>query len=263
MGVRTKIFGPHAWIVFEGLATMYDDFMIKYKDDENKLQLMRCYMTEIMFIIGFVLPCVYCRISYREFTNPDNPDKPDLNIYKQLLLVDGAKKLVHALHTRVNNKLENQELNKAVSSKHKIKEITAKWSEHNITYKKAINTRFQKVTSLRFWHAFISFLGYVMCDFREHEHMFIFIFINTFGKMMVLDTGNIGLRNISSAYTKSLDCLDILCQNTQDLHSRIDIVWSIQKYVFIIQDWKFSFQTPKDFETSCEQGIVKMCDKKR
>jgi hypothetical protein len=90
MGVRTKVFGPYAWLVFEGVARFYDDYMA-HETDPILCAEMTSYLKEFFFLIGFVLPCVYCRISYQGFTDPSDPDNHTTDMYKMLLLKDGLQ----------------------------------------------------------------------------------------------------------------------------------------------------------------------------
>jgi hypothetical protein len=261
MGVKTKAFGPYAWTVFEGLSNYYDEFVKRNQDDTCLIKKIKCYMTEAMFSIGFILPCIYCRISYRSFTNPDDPDNENINIHRMLLLEDGAKKLVYHLHRRVSKKLEDQEINKAGDDIKEIKTIKSKWKTHNIPYRTALQKQFPDLLNRRFWNALIVFLGYVMCDYREEEQSFILNFIKTFGKMLQLETDP-DVELLSKCYQKSLKHIDLLCGKMDTLSQRIDIVWTIQKYVFEVQGWDFT-HTPESFEVECKKSIVTECDKKR
>jgi hypothetical protein len=253
MGVKTKVFGSYAWVFLEGLASFYDTFAKQHKHEKKLIEKMKCHMMVIMYTMGFLIPCVYCRRSYQAFTNVDLPD--GINISKILESEDGAKKLIYILHNRVNTKLEKQELEKATSRAQK-RNIKTQWDLKSISYPQALQTRFPEVTDKLFWHAFIGFLGFIMCDYRSDIQSLLVNFIQTLGYMFALDSD---LSLISEAYNKSLGDIRLLCGRMENLPQRIDIVWSIQKYVFLVKNWTFS-HTPKSFEDTCRKAIVTKCD---
>jgi hypothetical protein len=259
MGVRTKAFGPFAWTFFQGVAVMFDDFVKAHRNNPCAVEQARCNLTELLFLIGFVLPCIYCRISYRTFTDPDDPDNDGLNISRMLLLEDGAKRLVYNLHDRVNQKLQDQELEASNFDE----AVRRKWQRYRISYSEAVATSFCKPTEKKFWIATVMFLSYCMCDYQPAEKVMLVNFINTFGKLLlVCSRGDLHLSIFAQAFQRTRDCRTVLCRKMDTLAARIDIVWTIQKLVFASQQWDFSF-TPESLESACSDNIVRKCDKKR
>jgi hypothetical protein len=253
MGVKTKDFGPYAWVVLEGLGKYYDDLAQQNIDNTKILLKIQNLMTRIMFMVGFVLPCVYCRISYRHFTNPESHD---IDIHKMLMLKNGGKRLVYDLHRRVSKKLEDQELEKQPDQAECIKE---KWAKYNISFKEANQTRFVSVTCKQFWVAYVVFLGYAMCDYRPQDGHHIFQFMKLVGELLNLGTCFPNIDIISKAYTRGLKYANYMSGKTNTLAKRIDIIWNIQKYVFIVKKWKIS-HTPASFQSRCAKSIVTECD---
>lgn len=252
MGVRTKKWGPPSWLVFEGLARFYDDYMIREKD-----HLLRCEMTtmvrELFFLVGFVVPCVYCRISYQGFTDPEHPE-PTTDIHKFLALKNGAKRLVYNLHNRVSKKLRDQEREKYAAQPTKLSEINRKWKNHQPTYEEALKQKFPSVSSFRFWNAVMVFLGYIMCDFRTDEAVFIYNFFWGLGKVLSR-AHQPALRRLAAIYAQGLEETLPLWNHIMPLSKRLDIVWIIQKRVFRSQGWKFK-HTRYSFEKTCQEAIV-------
>ena len=96
MGVKTKIFGPKAWLFLEGIACFIDDY-IQHEEDDKLVCEMRDMARELFFLFSFVLCCVFCRISYREFTYAIHPSNKGLDINRMVMQTDGVKKLVLSL----------------------------------------------------------------------------------------------------------------------------------------------------------------------
>lgn len=249
MGVKTKDFGPVAWIFMESMGRYYDDFI--GTDITNKQ--IRDLMRQLMFLIGFVLPCVYCRISYRQFTNPKNPE---IDIEKLLILQDGGKKFVYQIHQRVSKKLEEQELAKNPEN---LEEIKMKWKKHTPSWSEAIQNRFVSINTKKFWKAYVMFLAYIMCDYRPQDHVQIFQFIKVVGQLLALSKDP-EVIILSKAYQRAWTYVQFMSVKTDTLAQRIDIVWNILKYIFTVKSWKIK-STPLSFQKMCSSSIVTGCDK--
>lgn len=258
MGVKTKSFGPFAWILLEGLSKYYDEFMQSSLHDSKSKCRMKMFMKEAMFSIGFILPCVYCRLSYQSFTNPDC-DK-NLDIERMLSLKDGAKKLVYWLHRRVSLKLETQELSKARTKDEK-KIVKQKWKNHNISYTKALRLKYPSITSFRFWNAIVVFLGFVICDFRKEESHHLNGFLQVISKILSLDTKDEKVLKLHNSFAFAIKEVDFSKEQFEERSGRFSIVWMIKKYVFAVHNWEFN-HTAKTFQDKCESSIVTKCDMK-
>jgi len=103
MGVRTKIWGPHAWVFLHGLAHALDECELPQR------RLAWARFNRLMQRLVLYLPCVYCRVSYSGFTSP-----PTGSLSTQLPLTDpeitSAYAWSVAIHNSVNRKLEVPEL---------------------------------------------------------------------------------------------------------------------------------------------------------
>lgn len=253
MGVKTKIFGPYAWLFFEGMARFYDEY-IAIEQDATLLLDMRDFFREFFFLIGQCLPCVYCRISYREFTYPDQPANKYCNILSMLSDKDGAKKLVYHLHNRVNVKLRDQERELYIEDPDKLKEINEKWFRHMISYNTAVSQRFLQVCSLRFWNATIIFLALTVCDWRPDEASYIHRFFWLIGKILCR-SHNAHERELGNLYMKAFEQSQSVWKRNADLETRLDTVWLIKKFIFDAKDWKFTC-TRSEFFFKCKSAIV-------
>jgi hypothetical protein len=260
MGVKTLSFGPFAWTVLEGIANYYDYFMKNCRNSEKDKDAIQYSMRALLFSIGFIIPCVYCRISFREFTDPESPHNSGCDIYKMLSLKDGAKRLVYNLHNAVSHKLRTQEVNKA-SDNVEMTLVNKKWEDKHITFDEALNFRFPKITSKQFWNATIIFLGYIMCDIREDEWSFIETFIRNLSFMLDLskDTETIPF---AKAYRSALEKLNPMFEHRESLSERIDIVWVIKKHIFLVKGWEMNGHTQSSFQDKCSTSVVKSCEKK-
>ena len=166
MGISAKKFGPVAWKFLESIASFCDTFIQREKS-LLKQTLMRSVFARAMFSIGFVLPCVYCRFSFRMFTNPRRPLNASVDILNSVQLQDGCKKLVYNLHVAVNHKLEKQEI--GVTSSAQVCAVHKKWTEYNISYSQALESRFGQRSVADVWVYFTTLLAFIICDYDVHE----------------------------------------------------------------------------------------------
>lgn len=117
MGVRTLMFGPHAWRVFHGVCKYVDGLlMMDGISNDDGVRLSRL-MAEWLNLIGQVLPCTYCRISFKEFygelMSGSGGRYESENVRKSRMLLkkgDGRRYSwrMYLLHDRVNLKLWSQ-----------------------------------------------------------------------------------------------------------------------------------------------------------
>lgn len=246
MGVKTKVFGKFAWLLFEGVGRFYDEYMQRETDPWRRTEMMDL-VREFFFLIGFVLPCVYCRISYREFINTD------VNVHQMLALKDGGKQLVYRLHGRVTKKLWDQEREQFAADEHKLHEINRKWQAYCIPYAQALQERFPSADSLRFWNAALVFLALVMCDFREEDACYIYRFFWLLGRILARRPDP-----LFAAYAEGLEQTLPLWRSSdmaRKLSVRLDVVWVLKKHVFDVHGWEFS-RTRASFEEQCRDAIV-------
>lgn len=246
MGVKTKVFGKFAWLVFEGVGRFYDEYMQQQPDPYLRAEMMDL-LREFFFLIGFVLPCVYCRISYREFLNTD------LNVHQMLALKDGGKQLVYRLHNRVSKKLWDQDREKYADDVPRLQALNQQWFRYCIPYEQALRERFPAVTSLRFWNAAIVFLALVLCDYRAEDACYIYRFFWLLGRIL-----SRGQNPLFEAYVEGLATTLPLWQCPEWGHKlslRLDVVWALKKAVFGVKGWVFS-RTRVSFEEQCRSAIV-------
>lgn len=246
MGVKTKVFGKFAWLMFEGVGRFYDEYMQAETDLRRRAE-MTDMIREFFCLVGFVLPCVYCRISYREFINTE------LSIAHMLSLKHGGKQLVYRLHARVTRKLWDQDREKHASDPEQLHTLNRQWQAYNISYEQALRERFPAVSSLRFWNATMVFLALIMCDYRLEDACHIYRFFWLLGRIL-------GRRPEpwAAAYAAGLEQTLPLWQHpdmSRKLAVRLDVVWVLKNYVFEVSDWKFT-RTRASFEAQCREAIV-------
>jgi hypothetical protein len=254
MGVKTKDWGPHGWVVIESLGRLYDDILLQIPEkDETARHALQQTLKSIIFLIGFILPCVYCRISYRKFTNPQNLE---IDIDKKLLLENGGKHVVYEIHRKVSEKLEEQESNNNPSrSSH----IERKWRKLKPSFRKVLKSRFWSVTSEKFWQAYVKFLAYIMCDYRSDDHAKIYLFIYMVGKLLTLSP-DLEVSILSHQYQKAWINIQRSGIGAETLEEHIDTIWSIPVFMIRENNWDFDF-TPESFQDMCSSSIVNGCDK--
>lgn len=275
MGVKTKIFGKHAWIVLETMCLIYDQMMEKLHQKENELknnwkykeeiQIIYSLMSTYMRLVGKVLPCVYCRISYRDFTNSDDSQT---DIEHMLSLKNGAKKLIYNIHNKVNNKLKQQEIDEKKEPKHI---ILQRWKKKEPTFKEALQARYLSPNHYQFWYSLIIFLGLIMCDYEESSSWYIKQFFEItstllfkYGKIC----NDIEVLQLSKAYWIGLESSEIYWNDKKELSNnikkRIQLVYQIQKYIFELKKNQWNFQhNLTDFEDTCMSAIVGCLQKEK
>lgn len=231
MGVQTKKFGRFAWIVLETLACAYDECF------ENKIpsiRAMRCDFACLLYLLGFLLPCVYCRVSYREFTNKGNPDT-DID---RMLKLGKARLLVYNLHEMVNEKLYQQAVyeNKPV--------VRTRIAFEDVPLR--------SIDSFCFWESLLVFLGYVMCDYREEWKSYMCDFLTHLDHMIQVASPN-------KPFHKSVTSME---KEWTTLESRLRDVWDLMAPVAKSRKWKFAV-TWSGYKKICVSGIVAKCGTKK
>lgn len=91
-GMITKIWGPHAWFTMHSIAYCYP--LNPNKDDKDKYY-------NFFILIGDVLPCFYCRDSYKEFIKCGVTKLT----YDTLANRETLTKWLYLIHEAVNKKL--------------------------------------------------------------------------------------------------------------------------------------------------------------
>ncbi len=250
MGVNTKKFGKYGWKVLEGLAKFFDDFLKDYNANKILCCKMICFFTEVISLIGFILPCVFCRVSFREFIHPNYDSSTNLTQY---LKNGNAQKLIYNLHNCVNNKLEKQEIANA-KNEDELFMIQEKWRQH---YKPFCEVSFITIVDSEFWEAFLIFLGYVMCD--NIEQIYIQRFLKAIGHMFSLVSNSadaLSLMNGQISYSLSTIYNESIITKDRNITS----IWKIGENIYRFFDWKqpFSFI---EFHNICKNGIIVKCVK--
>ncbi len=256
MGVRTVVFGPRAWRTLEGMAAFYDEYMAMEHDLD-----MKDMFREFFFLLGFVLPCVYCRISYRQFTDPAHPTNQQCDITRMLGEKNGAKKLVYHLHQRVSTKLRDQEREVAVENPEKLESVNRKWAQNMISWQEALKNRFKGVGTQIFWNSAIVFLALVMCDYRKEDSCYIHRLFWLLGKI-ICKSHRPTEQKLAQIYMTTFEKSQPLwLENNFQLEDRLDIVWSLKRALCNNKQWDFG-STRQQFVKECKKAIVGCMDTK-
>lgn len=300
MGIKTKAFGPAFWVMLEGIAEFFDQCMLEAhheKQQQHRIDVTRWvqWMASLIYCVGFILPCVYCRISYRSFIHPEQ----GINVEHWLTQPHGAKQLIYLLHDKVNEKLYIQELmqieekyqgkDQQVDLQIAAQKAIIKWQKHRISYEEAITTakRFRPIIYKDFWLGFFMSICFSLGDFRplECQHLWRFMLL---WSQMLHDMAPWYHRNqpsqtnkvteISYHYQYSLQTIENLCAESgllpfirvehkeqdqplhQQLSKRMRIVYTWQETFFQLQHWP----VPLTFDATVSlvsQNIVSSCDK--
>jgi hypothetical protein len=169
MGVKAKVFGPIAWKFLSGLAKAHDTILY----DPNKGSLEKgkagCYMRKLWYLLVFVLPCIYCRQSYQNFTNPSSPESKVLSIdFIMDKAENPAQTFLYNLHTRVNVKLAQQEI-EAVDDEEYVSKVKEKWYKYQPTLDESFTNNLD-VSDTSFWSLTLQFMSLVLCDFPTEAY---------------------------------------------------------------------------------------------
>lgn len=239
MGVRTKQFGPHAWIVFETIARIYDES----KSDPSSP--MSYLVREFLVLIGFVLPCVYCRVSYRTFLKQLGPEVDSLRL--------PVKRIVYDLHCCVNAKLRNQQLEKCVSCDEKNR---VRRSTRDPSFMAVLKKRFLKDTDPRFWTSLFMFCGYALCDTCE-DNVFVPRFMEVIGTLLEMLGSTEWVRASGRVFReKSKEEFSRYSElETDPVSSRLDSMGRIVRLTMRHVDAKVASRIHADVKT-CERDIV-------
>jgi hypothetical protein len=251
MGVRTSAWGPIAWAVLFAVAEFIDDVLDLIPDsDVVEIRHVQCLATSWFTLVGFILPCSYCRVSYRNLTSPSAP----ANDIKKVLREEGAFQLLQNLKSSIDNKLLQQKLSQLPSQKARSamqrqwKAVAAKKANRNSTTKR------MSIRNKKFWEYFIKFAGYVMGDYkavRQPQYLQFFdILSQLLHKNPVTAKLGVALQQGLSSVTKNWD--------PSTLQGRMDAMFSLVKPVFILHSWKVPV-TAASLQQICQKAIVGTC----
>ena len=250
MGVKTTVFGPRGWLVLESIADMYD----RNKFSKQLYELM----CQFFILFSKVIPCIYCRISFRGFTDPrakwpvgDGVTRPSESNIREMLLKRKARFLVYTLHNGVQDKLRVQEQRDHPA---RAKRIEKEWAARRITFQRALEDHFFNVESEEFWDGLTTFLALSFCDYRENDCSSFFDFFNMIGK--ILKAG--GHAKLGDYYLDTLALTSGAWKRDMDFDTRMDIAWCLYKrmYDYIGVEYYYSRAS---LAKLCEDATVKDC----
>lgn len=173
MGVKTQVFGPHAWNILDFLARAYDRAISTCRERNSQaakdtIRTLRGAMIDVMTCMGAALPCVHCRASYSSFTRPGTEQQPN-PIHAPTALAhltdQEARILVYNVHTTVTKKLVRQE-------KEAMESRGLKWDEKKSFAARShidadvylAKTEHYTLDDDRFWVSMVKFAALAVCD---------------------------------------------------------------------------------------------------
>lgn len=251
MGVRTVKFGPPTWRFLEGVAAAFDVRILKCKDQSER-DVLICLMKSFLSTFGFIIPCVYCRISFQSFTTDNDCD--NINLDQNLIVEHGAKRLIYNIHNCVNEKLKTQCLIDAATSSERNK-VCKQCDINSITFEEALESRFVLPSDIYFWDQSVLTLLYIMCDESNFDGEYVYItdFLDVYSKLMVH-------LNFSFMQTFMDRCVrSIQSKELTTLEQRLEIVKCYKKMVYTYWGKEFTWNKDKMLQL-CYDAIVG-CDK--
>ena len=90
--MQTTKWGPDAWCLFGSIVANYP-----CNPSESDKRLYQCFFCHL----GNILPCIYCRLSYREYIE-------ELPIQDWLSNCKKLRYFLYLFHNKVNGKLRSQ-----------------------------------------------------------------------------------------------------------------------------------------------------------
>lgn len=147
----TRYWGPDGWKLLHSITNNYPENPSRYD-----ILTHCCFFN----LIGEVLPCKYCRMSYKKYIG-------ELPVEKHLKSKKTLFKWLYLIHNKVNNKLRDQELLKYENPT--LEEIEDKYSNEPFKeecllgkhFLRGIVFNYPKNENTRLRHIYISFFNYV------------------------------------------------------------------------------------------------------
>lgn len=181
MGVRTKVWGPHAWLFFHGVANAVDRARGASRSPCERQDLLNA-AKKFFAIVEHVLPCIHCRKSYGGFIL-EHPTKLNSIGFEPPGTMAHATPISHyvfRLHTRVNTKLYGQEVEKYGSDV-----ANVMWGDYEPLFDNIVYAEEQELVD-----SMIEFVYYVLCDYHPDKDISrcarVRTFIPTLAKLMIV-----------------------------------------------------------------------------
>ncbi len=234
MGVKTKKFGPFAWKTLHALAKRADATK-SYSEFQ-----------ELLCLLGMVIPCVYCRLSVRQFLATDHT----LDVKR--IPHTSCELFVYLLHNRVNRKLYLQERLKATTDAERLA-IKQKWDRYTPSFSQArestLDTHHQT-----FWIACFTFLWYILCDFpapdaKRRTGQSQLFFYQRFFELIGIITQN-------KFYQEAFTSVQPLWSTTMTLGERMDVWFALQKHMCRKAKIPLFIPSIQTLSTLAKEGIV-------
>jgi hypothetical protein len=208
--------------------------------------------------LGELLPCVYCRNSFRQANFGKLSIKLKTSINICIITKDGCKRYVWAMHDFVNRKLRNQELEKA--GKKGRKAVLQKWKRKMLTFDQALEQRFSKhhIGNPLWWEAMVRATGYMLCDWRPNVGPKLVFLLKCFGTLLVMNSeakpSNMARRNMADRYRKQLSTVVKVygdkMQNAKNRNQRFNMLHNFYK------GFMPKLVALEVYQKSCEMSIV-------
>lgn len=152
MGVRTKEWGRHGWIILHSISAYLD--MIPW----NSSHLIPAFLN--------TLPCVHCR-------------KCSTTFISEVRDLSRQRVVIYDLHTHVNQRLFRQDIANALENKKDPTSVMRKWSRYQPVLKKIKHI---PMLSRKFTQHLIEYMYYALTDYeavREWAFDVVFTFLSS------------------------------------------------------------------------------------
>lgn len=155
MGVKTKAWGPHAWVFYHGLCQALDQYVAAWGVKAS--QQVIALAIETIGKAYLRAPCIYCRRSMKTFLSTP---ATDLNL---LYHPNGPKSFAqwaYRMHECVNRKLFWQQVKTDPAS------IWTYWLGYQPLF---AEVHYTQPAEPLWWHSLFTFAYYSVCDYDDER----------------------------------------------------------------------------------------------
>lgn len=238
MGVKTKAWGPHAWVACHGLAHAIDLFLQSHPKDTVLHQIAVDHWAQC----NQRFPCVYCRVSTTKFMTRDrtNPHR--------IRRARGAGSFaywMYSIHECVNMKLFWQTV------KIDVTKVWEQWFGYQPSFE---DVKYVSPHQPLWWFHFFTFVYYVMCDYDMERSTSIKQYLPEVARMLTHMGYTSGVQ-----LSWALEHVQLPDTFDKDRAARIMYVQSVQRAMRLAGG--VSIPSPDMIDFVCQRAIVG-CDPK-
>ena len=226
MGISTKTWGPHAWVVYHGLCRA---LTLQKRSD------LKHMAARVLARFQQQAPCIYCRRSMAKFLKMKGTN------ISRLGKTGGPEtyEWAYLMHQRVNWKLFWQDV--------KTMERDRFWKKWWCYQPAQQNVQYYLPNTPQWWYSFFTFAYYAMCDYEPKREMHLRKLLPEMGELLEVMgyPGGVQLNLV----------LQDLVLDTSSLESRIEYVYSAHRAMKPMFD-TCDLSTAEDVTELCKHAIV-------